>query len=116
MYEGIQGSQQDGHRIDELYEVLAHRRRRFVLYELYERDSHVSVSELVDALFAWEHRAGDEQTTRESIRASLVRSHLPRMERAGIVNYDAEANTVSLAPGESQTKQIRDLAISHARR
>ncbi|WP_139172756.1 DUF7344 domain-containing protein [Halopelagius longus] len=97
----------DGDRLDELFDVLSHRHRRFVLDTLLTAALPVPVKELTTDLVEWEAnrpvsgRSGDE---RDGIEISLVHNHLPKMADAGFVRYDAADRTVTLA---DRTDEVR---------
>jgi DNA-binding transcriptional ArsR family regulator len=101
--------------VSDVYDVLTHRRRRMVLYELDDRDGPVSLSTLVDALVEWE-RTDDEPPPVEEVRATLLSEHLPKMERAELVEYEPETQRVSFLPNGVRARQLRSLAITQARR
>lgn len=74
--------------LDSLFGVLADRRRRRLLAYLAGTDDGVAtVSELAD------HVAADDADP-ERVTVSLHHAHLPRLEDAGIVEYDARSETV----------------------
>lgn len=86
--------------LDQLFEVLAHRRRRYVLYYLADaEDRVVTLDELADVLCAWEREWNgrtDRRRTdhRESVRIDLHHARLPQLANAGFVEYDARSRTV----------------------
>ncbi|WP_440008132.1 DUF7344 domain-containing protein [Halomicrococcus sp. SG-WS-1] len=78
-----------GTSFDELLEVVADQHRRFVLYYLQDTDGDVaSFEELREHLLA--HDLDDSE------RATIALHHriLPRLEDAGLVEYDARSDTV----------------------
>ncbi|UPV74296.1 hypothetical protein M0R89_17385 [Halorussus limi] len=93
------GFEVGGDRQDELFSVLSHPYRRFVLQHLQTADSPIPVAELTTELVAWERsqseigRSGDERTR---VGVSLVHNHLPKMADARVVEYDATRQTVTL--------------------
>ncbi|WP_227373810.1 DUF7344 domain-containing protein [Haladaptatus halobius] len=72
---------------DEIFDVLGHRYRRYVVAELLERDE-TTVTELTEAV----SRQTDADTTR--VEVGLLHSHLPHLESACVVEYDADAGVV----------------------
>lgn len=85
---------------DEFHRLLARPSRRRVLYYLQEH-STASVAELCDVLAGWEaldrsRTLGDE--TRDRIRCLLYHADLPKLDRAGVVSYDADEGEVTLSP------------------
>lgn len=81
--------------LDELFDVLAHQHRRYLLYYLSANGS-ARGHQLVDVVAV---ATGDEDdpVTRQRIADRLKEEHLPRMVEADLVRVDVEANTVHLA-------------------
>jgi len=82
--------------LDATLDLLANRRRRYVLYCLRERRDALSVADLAEQLLAWE-RDDPPDDVDEQVVADLHHCHLPRLEEAGAVTYDEESGRVSLA-------------------
>jgi hypothetical protein len=81
--------------LDELFEVLAHRHRRYLLYYLRANGS-ARGHQLVDVV-AVATGQEDDPAARQRIADRLKEEHLPRMVEADLVRVDVEANTVHLA-------------------
>ncbi|MFC6952211.1 DUF7344 domain-containing protein [Halorubellus litoreus] len=85
---------------DEVFELLANQRRRFVLHYLRRRpDECVSLSTLSEAVAGWEHGVDPAELDyreRKSVRNSLHQFHLPKLDDAGIVAYDDDGDEISL--------------------
>jgi len=84
---------------DDLFGVLAHPRRRFLLHHLQDADTTVSVEELTAELVAWESQKPVDDRTgneRDAITVSLVHNHLPKMLQAGVIRYDRTEQTAEL--------------------
>jgi len=77
--------------LDDVFDVLSANRRRHALYVLYRRADSTTVRELADALTP--ESGGDV----ERVTAELAHVHLPRLDDAGVVEYDRDAETVALA-------------------
>ncbi|WP_436343703.1 DUF7344 domain-containing protein [Natronorubrum sp. FCH18a] len=86
-------------------DLLADRRRRAVLEYLDDNDAPVSLSDLADHVTLEEEGqargaiagCGDALLgTRRRVRISLRHHHVPKLEAADVVDFDLEANTVSL--------------------
>lgn len=93
-----QGSGPGPDRRDALFDVLSDPRRRVALQHLRRVDEPVSVSELTTELTAWEARqpvADRSGGDADDIEAALVHVHLPKMDEAGVVDYDAARRTVA---------------------
>jgi hypothetical protein len=84
---------------DEAYELLSNARRRFVISYLRSQDGRVPLNELSQSLAAWENdipvdELGDQQIKR--IYVSLYQTHLPKLEEAGLIEYDRENSTLEI--------------------
>ncbi|ELZ23671.1 hypothetical protein C475_15408 [Halosimplex carlsbadense 2-9-1] len=85
--------------VDLVYAALAVADRRFVLALLTDRERPVHLSSVADALAARKHDgpgSAPESLVRSTITA-LYHVHVPKLADAGIVVYDPESETVSLA-------------------
>jgi hypothetical protein len=85
--------------LEVIFETLSNRRRRCTLYYLRHVDGPVSIRELSEQLAAWEHGVEREQVTpkeRKRLYTALHQTHLPKMDRLDIVEYDKNRGTVSL--------------------
>ena len=75
--------------IDEVFDLLADDcRRRVCLFLCRCKVEVVTLSDLVEAL----EPDGDEET-RERLKINLHHRHLPKLDEAGIVDYDPRSNT-----------------------
>lgn len=84
----------------ELSDVLRNMRRRYALYYLHQQDGAVGLDEMTDQIAAWERdaEAGEVPSEqRRSVYNALYQTHLPRLEELGVVAFDSDAKTVSLA-------------------
>lgn len=82
----------------EAFDLLSNGRRRAVIRHLRTTDAAVvDLEDLIDAVVAWDHGADDAVTEhqRASVYSSLVQTHLPRLAEASVVEFDAEAGTVT---------------------
>ena len=79
--------------LDAVFEMLAARRRRYVLYYLNDRpEKDTTVCELVNLVAAWERMVGTDPPAlhRRRVSASLRNDHLPALRDAGLVEYGGE--------------------------
>lgn len=86
---------------DEIFDILRNRRRRYVLRYLDEHDGIVQLGELAEALANWEKEDdGAYITHRDRKRAyvSLYQTHLPKLDRAGVIEYNQPRGTVEIGP------------------
>lgn len=84
--------------VDALLDALADRRRRRVLRYLAVTDD-ATAEELAAVLVGWRLEPGLVlgQNERERVHRSLRHVHLPKLDQAGLVAYDRDADSVSLA-------------------
>lgn len=83
--------------LDEVFEQLAARRRRYVLYELRDED-HVTLPELARRVAARERGCDVDEITSdelEHIETSLHHRELPRLHEAKLLEYDERQGDVS---------------------
>lgn len=99
--------------LDGIHSALAHRYRRFVIYELCQ-SSPLSLSELTDRVHAWD-RVERPDKERQTVRSELQRDHLPVLADVDIVEYDESADTIRLQSTGEQAEEIRRLALTQAR-
>ncbi|NHN41802.1 helix-turn-helix transcriptional regulator [Halorubellus sp. JP-L1] len=98
--DGTEDETPEGPSDDELFELLANQRRRFVLHHLAQQPGEpVSLSTLSEHVAGWEHGVAPTELDyreRKSVRNSLHQFHLPKLDDAGIVAYDDRGGEVSL--------------------
>lgn len=83
-----------------IYGLLADRRRRYTIHYLKQRAEAVTLRELAEQVAAWENEKPVEELRsqeRKRVYIALYQSHLPSMDREGVVEYDSDQGTVSLA-------------------
>ncbi|WP_117591839.1 DUF7344 domain-containing protein [Haloprofundus halophilus] len=85
-------------RAVELFDALSDERRLWAADRLFEANGPVSLAMLARVLTAIEMGTELEDQTRESSPAyiNLHHSHVPKLVRADVVNYDEERQTVEL--------------------
>jgi DNA-binding transcriptional ArsR family regulator len=85
---------------EEVFEILANRRRRFVIHALKRADEPPDVSELSRHVTAWELGVEPEAVPyeeRHNVYSTLRRVHLPKLREADVVTVD-EDDVVRPAP------------------
>jgi hypothetical protein len=90
---------------DLVFDLLSNSRRRFVLHYLKQADGSVRLSELAAEIAAIENDVPvDDLTSQQRKRTyvSLYQTHIPKLQDAGAVTYDAETGMVGLAAGASK--------------
>ena len=83
----------------DIYEVLSNRRRRYAIHHLKQTDGPVDVSTLAEQVAAWENDkpvAELDSQERKRVYISLYQSHLPTLEKRGLVAYDDDRGIVEL--------------------
>ena len=98
----------DATNIDTIYSLLGKSRRRYLLYQLLDRE-HGNVEELSLQIAAWEAEdsmeAVDEEF-RQRVYVSLVHNHLPRLADHGVVDYDLRSGDVVKRDGFADLEPI----------
>ena len=97
------GSERENDSIstDELFALLSNGRRRHVLEFLSENGGEITLRELATTIAAEENGLEPVEvnyTQRKRLYTSLYQSHLPRMERSGVIEYDRNSGMVTLGP------------------
>ncbi len=85
---------------DVIFELLKNRRRRQVLAYLLETEETVTLGELAERIAAWENNteiAALSSDQRKRVYVALYQTHLPKMDDAGIVDYDQDRGLITLA-------------------
>lgn len=102
--DGDRGGSADGDpnqiSTDEVFALLSNERRRHVLRFLSENGGEIKLRELAAAIAAEENGVDPAEVTytqRKRLYTSLYQSHLPRMERSGVVEYDRNSGLVTLS-------------------
>jgi hypothetical protein len=91
---------------ERLFELLSNRRRRFALHYLKRHaDEQVEMGDLSTQVAAWEQGVSPEQVSyddRKTVHTALYQHHAPKLDRAGVVTYDASRGEIALTgAGES---------------
>ena len=92
----------------EIFDLLSSRRRRHALHFLSQQDRPVSLKDLSRQLAAWEQAVRPEDVTydqRKPVYTALRQFHLPRMDEAGVVDFDPDRCRVRL------TEEARALQV-----
>ena len=85
--------------VEQMFEILANRRRRFTLHYLLQRRCPVDLGDVANQVAAWENGIGVNTVSydqRRNVHTALRQTHIPHMERVGIVDYDKRDTTVRL--------------------
>lgn len=85
---------------EHIYGLLADRRRRYALHYLMQQGEPVTLRDLAEQVAAWENDKPIEELRsqeRKRVYIALYQSHLPSMDREGIVEYDSDRGEVALS-------------------
>ncbi|MFC7154655.1 hypothetical protein ACFQPA_04195 [Halomarina halobia] len=92
--------------------LLANHRRRYVLSYLDDRSGEaVSVADLASQVVARELVMGPTPVDPESVEVTLTHVHLPRLDDAGVIEYDRDADTVRRQRPEDQEVVLEDSTV-----
>jgi hypothetical protein len=92
--------------LDTLYKILSNRRRRLVLHYLVNAQDHEAVlGSLATQVAAWENDipvSAVDSTLRKRAYNTLQQTHLPKMDDAGVIDYNRNRGTITLTsyPGQ----------------
>lgn len=89
---------------DVVFELLSSPRRRYILYYLRRENGDVELTSLAEQVAAWENDTDVDNITeqeRKRVYVSLYQTHIPRLDEAGVIEYDRDSGMVSLA-GEAR--------------
>lgn len=97
---------------DELFEILSNQRRRHILHSLMQDDSPLEIGDLSQEIAAWEDEVDYEQvssTDRKRVYTALQQSHLPKMDRAGVIEFDQNRGTIEPTPALEDVEIYMDV-------
>ncbi|WP_408956911.1 DUF308 domain-containing protein [Natrinema sp. 74] len=86
---------------DELFELLSNRRRRHILRVLMREGERVDIGDLSQEIAAREDDiAFDEVASadRKRVYTALQQSHLPKMDKIGVIEFDRDRGAVEATP------------------
>jgi hypothetical protein len=87
---------------DDLFDVLANQRRRFAVHLLkHEPDETIEIGEMAEQIAAWENgidAAEISSSERKRVYTALQQSHLPKMDDAGVVEFNKDRGVVEPTP------------------
>ncbi|SDF28546.1 DUF7344 domain-containing protein [Halorientalis regularis] len=98
-----------------IFETLSNRRRRYTLHYLKRIDEPVTIRDLSEQLAAWENGVEREQVKpkeRKRLYTALHQTHLPKMDRLGVVAYDSDRGVVALTETIDQFDIYFDLVAA----
>lgn len=85
---------------DDVLDLLSNSRRRYVIYFLEQWDGSATLNDLAYAIASRETgipEASLSEDDKRRVYISLYQTHLPKLDLYGLVDYDKEERTVTLA-------------------
>lgn len=82
---------------DTIYEALSNRRRRYAIHAIKREECPLDAAELSTYVTAWEQGIEPDEVEyadRKSVYGALTRTHLPKLDDAGLIKYDSEAKRI----------------------
>ncbi len=86
---------------DDLFDILANRRRRYILHELLRTDESTDIGTLSQEIAAREDGLSVQEVSskdRKRVYTALHQSHLPKMDGYGVIEFDQDRGTVEPTP------------------
>ncbi|MDB2271250.1 hypothetical protein PM032_09480 [Halorubrum ezzemoulense] len=87
---------------DELFDVLANQRRRFAVHLLKREEAdRIEIGDMAEQIAAWENGTDMAEITgdeRKRVYTALQQSHLPKMDDAGVVEFNKDRGIVEPTP------------------
>lgn len=100
--------------IDDLFDVLSHRRRRYVLYCLYQHDESVNVDSLAQWIVCLEEGKPPKTVSQGDVKRAetdLYHSQLPKLADAQLLTYDRDTNSTEIADEGFQIQPYLLIAV-----
>ncbi|MCO8243302.1 MULTISPECIES: hypothetical protein [unclassified Haladaptatus] len=94
------------------FKILSCQRRRNVVHYLLQQGESVSLHELSKQLAAWENEIVPEEVTYEQrmrVYTALRQAHLPKMDDAHVVHFDANGGTIRLTDDATKLEVYLDI-------
>ncbi|AZH26282.1 DUF7344 domain-containing protein [Haloplanus aerogenes] len=101
---------------DTIFSMLSNQRRRYVLYHLNREPGPVALRDLAEQIAAWENDvdvADLDYKQRKRAYTSLHQTHLPKLDDVGIVDYDRDGGTITLADRANDLDIYLELVGEH---
>lgn len=102
---------------EEVFDVLSNERRQCVLHYLKQTDGRrVELREIVDYVTAWENDAtlgNVSSDERKRVYTALRQSHLPRLEDAGIIEYEHLRGEIELTDRAREVQLYLEFVPKH---
>lgn len=84
--------------LSDMFELLTHPHRRYVLYYLTTESNTATIDTLVSAIATWDggQTGPDRNTDRDALEAALHHKHLPKLADAGMITVSADSDSIEL--------------------
>lgn len=83
---------------EEIHDILRNRRRRLVIDILDDQNDPLTVRTLSERIGAIESdRDPPPRNVKQSVYVSLLQTHLPKLDKLGIIDYDEDRKSVQVA-------------------
>lgn len=85
---------------DELFDIIANQRRRLAL-QIVQQVNRIELGTLAERVAAWEDEIDVQEVTsakRKNVYTALQQTHLPKMDRVGIIEFDDREGVVKATP------------------
>ena len=82
---------------DELFDVLSNQRRRFAVHLLKREEGSLEIGDMAEQIAAWENGIETAEITgsdRKRVYTALQQSHLPKMDRAGVIEFNKNRGVI----------------------
>lgn len=100
---------------DKVFDLLSNRRRRYALHAAKKVDGSLELSDIAEQVAAWENGKEQSEITsdeRHRVYTSMQQTHLPRMARAGVIDYDN--GTVTLTEQAESLDVYMDVVLEQS--
>jgi hypothetical protein len=98
---------------DDLFDVLANQRRRFAVHLLKrEEKDKLEIGDMAEQIAAWENGIDTAEITgdeRKRVYTALQQSHLPKMDDAGVVEFNKDRGVVEPTPALTDVDLYMDV-------
>jgi predicted transcriptional regulator len=87
--------------VDEIYDILANRRRRYALHYLKQVDTRAEIGQMAEQIAAWENGKSIREVTsteRKYVCSALQQRHLSKMQDSGLVHFSKRDGYVEPSP------------------
>ena len=101
---------------DDLFDVLSNRRRRYAVHALKREHGEADIGDVAEQVAAWEYGVDVEQVSydeRKRVYTALQQSHLPKMDEAGVVEFDKNRGTVEPTSALGDVEVYMDVVRGH---